>query len=448
MTQEEINAIVQQVLNSLLTSGKTISQLTAAQTVGDSDCFELSGGRKVPFSTLAGLIIDRVGTIESVTVVDYDGRDEIVTLSYTASTGTIKVKQSGRTQKSITLSTATTSRPGLMSAADKTSLANTVNKVISAFTAAALPSTVGVTVTFADGTSKSATIPAATSTAAGIMTAADKLKLESAKGTADDLNGKVGAAGGIATLDGNGRLPSSQLPAHVLTDAAVLNKANLSESGFLSPEEWPVQMLYNVDSVDTSDSEPGDVIFVRRSQGSVNVAMLYYINGEGGTVSLGAPNPGVIYCHKSTGLLYKWDPEESKFVRIGDDPNDRIGMLEYRQSYFETAVKRAIVNAASFSSAQTNIAAIDSTVHRVICNFSGCYSTTDIQKYVCKDENLIFSLLTDNVNANINGITVTVGGVDVSSQCGFEYNANTREYGVEIEVPFTGDVEITATASL
>ena len=123
-------------------------------------------------------------------------------------------------------------------------------------------------------------------------------------------------------------------------------------------------------------------------------------------------------------------------------------MLEYRQSYFEAEVKSAIVNATSFSAAQTNIAAIDTTVHRVICNFSGCHATTEIQKYVCKNDNLIFSLLPDDGFAPINGITVTVGGVDISNSCGFEYNSQSREYEVEIEGPFTGDVVITAAASL
>ena len=63
MTQEELTTIVQQVVAALLTNGKTIAQLTAVTNVGDNDCFELSGGKKVAYSTLAGLIINEVGSL-------------------------------------------------------------------------------------------------------------------------------------------------------------------------------------------------------------------------------------------------------------------------------------------------------------------------------------------------------------------------------------------------
>ena len=153
------------------------------------------------------------------------------------------------------------------------------------------------------------------------MTPADKTKLESAKNTADTLNGKLGAANGIATLDANGRLTPAQLPATVMTNADIVNKANLVEGvRMLSPDEWPSNVLFNVGGEDTENAEPGDVIFVRRQQGNVNIARLYYLTSGGDSISLGEPGSNVVYCHKSTGMLYRWDNENQVFVPVGMQP--------------------------------------------------------------------------------------------------------------------------------
>lgn len=313
MTQEELTTIVQQVVAALLTNGKTIAQLTAVTNVGDSDCFELSGGKKVAFSTLAGLIINEVENLTNYTVVDYDGRDEVTTFTYTKSSGVITMKQEGRNAKTITIATATTSRPGLMSAADKTSLNAAANKVISSMTyTQSTPYAMVLTLNFADNTNSSVTLPVATTSYAGLMSAYDKADLATAKTTATNLNEKLGAVNGIATLDSNGRLSETQIP---------LNKADLvSGAGVLDIEEWPTLMLYNIDqSADLTAAEPGDIIFVSRQQGNVNVKRLYYITNNNDSVLLGVPNPNVFYCHRSTGLMYKWDTENAVFARIGID---------------------------------------------------------------------------------------------------------------------------------
>lgn len=447
MTQEEITTIVEQVLQALLTSGRTIPQLTAVTDVADSDCFELSGGRKVSYGTLAGLISNRIGTIENVTIVDYDGRDEITSFTYTASSGTIKIKQSGRnTTRSITLSTATTSRPGLMSAADKASLNNVVNKIVSALSASTSASNAVLSVTFNDGTSKTVTLAAASTTKAGLMSAADKQKLERAQTIADALNNKLGVESGIATLDSNGKLNGSQLPDYVVKDTDMADKANLNTAGKLVADEWPTVMLYNVAAEDISGAVPGDVIFVRRSQGSVNIAMLYYVTADNENVSLGTPNPSTIYCHKSTGKFYRWDSDNGVFERIGDAPNDEIAKMEVRQAYFERMVKDAF-SKSTYSEAKSAVAAIDTTVYRVTTDFTGCHATSEIPKYVCKTDYLYFNIAVDDESQQIGGIHVTIGGVDVSAQCSFELVSSPGEYRVEIEIDFDGDVVITAAAS-
>lgn len=317
MTQEEITTIVEQVLQALLTNGKTIAQLTAVQNVSDSDCFEISGGKKVSFQTLAGLLINQISNIENFNVVDYDGRDEVVTFSYAKSTGVITIKQSGRTEKTITISTATTSRPGLMSATDKTNLTSAVNKILSALSVVPNASNMSLTATFADNTTVSVTIPVATTSVAGLMSAADKSNLNTAKNTATNLNNKLGAANGIATLDSNGKLKEEQLPSNVVTDLDMYTFADLDAAGFVKSELLQRNMLFNVDSdADLSGLQHGDVFFLEGS-----LFWYDYTNNHGSRIAapVGDPQENTIYCHKGTGMLYKWSATNELFVQIGID---------------------------------------------------------------------------------------------------------------------------------
>lgn len=315
MTQEEITTIVQQVVQALLTNGKTIAQLTAVQNVSDSDCFEISGGRKVSFQTLTGLLINEISNIENFNVVDYDGRDEMVTFTYTRSTGVITIKQSGREAKTITIPTATTTRPGLMSTTDKTNLTSAVNKILSALSVVPNASNMSLTATFADDTTVSVTLPVATTSVAGLMSATDKANLNTAKNMAASLNNKLGTANGIATLDSNGKLSNDQLPENVVTDINALMKTDKDESDRLKISQAPRNVLFNVDGdADLSGLVRGDVFFYE--------GVLFefeYTNQHGDRVSvqLGEPEENIIYCHKGTGLLYMWDSSNGEFVRFG-----------------------------------------------------------------------------------------------------------------------------------
>lgn len=317
MTQEEITTIVEQVLQALLTNGKTISQLTAVTGVSDSDCFEISGGKKVSFSTLAGLILNEVGSLVNYQVVDYDDRDEVVTFSYTKDTGVITMKQDGRAEKTITIATATTSRPGLMTSTDKTNLNTAVNKVVSSMSKSRTATNMDVTITFADNTTKSVTLPYATTSYAGLMSAADKSNLNTAKNTATNLNNKLGAANGIATLDSNGKLKEEQLPSYVVTDLDMYTFADLDAAGFVKSELLQRNMLFNVDSdADLSGLQHGDVFFLEGS-----LFWYDYTNNHGSRIAVpvGDPQENTIYCHKGTGMLYKWNATNELFVQIGID---------------------------------------------------------------------------------------------------------------------------------
>lgn len=310
MTQEELTTIVQQVVAALLTNGKTIAQLTAVTSVGDNDCFELSGGKKVAYSTLAGLIINEVGSLVNYQVVDYDDRDEVVTFTYTKSSGVITMKQDGRTAKTITIATATTSRPGLMTASDKTNLNSAVNKIVSGLSYANRV----VTMTFADNTTATVTLPVATTSAPGLMSATDKSDLNTAKTMANALNNKLGAASGIATLDANGKLTESQLPSNVVTTLDMYSFADLDASGFVKSELMQRNVIFNISgSADLSGLQHGDIFF---QEGTL--FWYDYTNNHGSRICspVGDPQENTIYCLKGTGLFYRWDSTNSCFVPV------------------------------------------------------------------------------------------------------------------------------------
>lgn len=315
MTQQDINTIVDLVIAALQTSGKTIAQLTAVDNVGNSDCFELSGGRKVSYGTLAGLLVEQIGNIESFTVVDYDGRDEITSFAYTASTGTLTIKQDGRDPIEVTIKSATTSRPGLMTATDKSNLATAVDKVVTALSQVTNATSLTLTLTTADSNPLSVSLPVATTTKAGLMSALDKSNLNSAKATADSIAAQIGEPGGIAQLDANGKLVDEQFP------AVLDNKADqLEDAEILHPDEWPRYVLANLPGEDDGDATVGNLIFVRRQQGSVNIQRLDLLLSDNTTATIGAPMPNVVYVHKTTGLSFMWDENDGVFYRVGIEP--------------------------------------------------------------------------------------------------------------------------------
>ena len=56
MTEQELQSVINVVLSSIKTNSRSIGQLTAVQSLSDSDYFEVDGGRKVAYSALRDLI--------------------------------------------------------------------------------------------------------------------------------------------------------------------------------------------------------------------------------------------------------------------------------------------------------------------------------------------------------------------------------------------------------
>lgn len=274
ITQEDITTIVAAVLDALQTNGKTIAQLTATTELSEDDYIEVSGGKKVSYETLRDAIAAACGGGEGGTV-EYDGSDEVTQFDYAQNTGVVTLKQKSRTSKTITIPTATTSKRGLMSSTDKTTLA----------TASANADTA----------------------------------LASSTQAFNKASQALTALGGKADLQSSTLAPmlkTTQWP-----DVMVYNITPLwyQDAGY----DWssiPVGSIYLEDTI----------------VNNVGYRKLYLKSSvsQEGIVDLGAPREGTIYCHKGHGTTYVWDTSAAEdglgaFVQIGLYPAAN-GRLAYK----------------------------------------------------------------------------------------------------------------------
>ena len=178
ITQDELQSIVNAVLSAIRTNSRTIDQLTPVTSLSDGDSFEINGGKRVTYKVLRDLIASLSSTEQ----------DSLRTL----------INKCELKSASITVS--------------ESSATLTISSV---------------------GKNISTTIPVASAIRAGLMTAADKVKLQSAYDTAQTakdtantaksqaasaqagvtaINNKISVAGGIAPLDSSGKIPTRFIP--------------------------------------------------------------------------------------------------------------------------------------------------------------------------------------------------------------------------------------------
>ena len=170
ITQDEMQSIVSAVLSSIRTNSRTIDQLTPVTSLSDNDSFEINGGKRVTYKVLMGLIASLAST-------EHDSLKKLI------ANNVLKSVNIDATENSATLSI----------------------------------SSGGKTIT--------ATIPIATTSNAGLMTAAhDRLirllqsaakKAQTTADAAKAVTDSKGQPDGIAPLDANGKVPASHLPGYV-----------------------------------------------------------------------------------------------------------------------------------------------------------------------------------------------------------------------------------------
>lgn len=254
MTNAELQTIVSSVLSSLQTNARSISGLTPVTTLSDSDLFEVSGGRCVSYGVLKNLI-------SSMSADDQDSLKTLINkkelksveLTTTASSATLTISSIGKTI-SCTIPVATDTKGGLMSALDKT-------RLDSAYSMAK--------------TANDTTIPAAKESADYAKGQVNALlprmsnvenrltdvetQASSAYNGVNSLYASKGQAGGIAPLDANGKVPSANLPGYV--DDVI--EFNSMVNGVTLP------ML----SVDKKSTDPGCMVVYDKSRNTFLLAV-------------------------------------------------------------------------------------------------------------------------------------------------------------------------------
>ena len=128
--------------------------------------------------------------------------------------------------------------------------------------------------------------------------------------------------------------------------ASVLNNA-----GFLDPAHFPKLMLYNVTPF-TSEPDysaiPVGSIYLDEREDAPYKRLFYKKNIDGNTqtIDLGAPQDGVVYCHQSTGILYRWVPtsygRDGSFQQVGGDADLRDDSNHVKQSLATPVVLRNV----------------------------------------------------------------------------------------------------------
>lgn len=206
-------------------------------------------------------------------------------ISQTESGGVrLSVKQSGYTARAVQLPAANETMPGLLTPEVLTLLLTTAELVVknkvTQITATA--SQKGVTIGLvSESSTLQKQLPLATQSAAGVMSSADKAKLDG-----------IPAADEIAKLNSGGCLMYTECP--------------------------PVVLLKMDDSPLDGDPASGDAW--------LDSGHIWYQKDNANTLDLGAPSQHLVFVHKSTGLQYCWTGSEMEL--IGSDPQGGLEVVD------------------------------------------------------------------------------------------------------------------------
>lgn len=286
ITQDEQQGIISAVLSSIRTNSKTIDQLTPVTSLSETDCFEINGGKRVTYKVLRDLITS-LSSSEQDSLRTLINKCELKSASITVaeSTATLSISSVGKTITT-SIPIATTSSAGLMTATDKVKLQSAYD----------------------------------TAHAAKDTASTAKSKAETALSDVNAINDKIGMEEGIAPLDEYGKIPTRYIPgsmddvkefAGTVADVSVMVASaskNSSDEG--------CAVVYN---------RTGNtfVLQVANVTGDFVSGQLYYSNwldadlfGEHGQYGR-KPHKDKVYVDVSSNKSYRWSG--SDLVAIGSD---------------------------------------------------------------------------------------------------------------------------------
>lgn len=218
----------------------------------------------------------------------------------------LTVKQSGHTALTFLFPVADASHAGIVLPAVLQQISNAATAAANNAVAQLLLSTYANSVKFGTKSVGGATlqkeIPAATKTKAGVMSSADKTKLDALP------------ASGIAALDAAARVPAANAPQVMIRNVA-------DQSGYF--DEHPLQN--------------GDFWF--------EGGHIFFHESATSDIDMGVPSKNVVYCHTDTDILYRWTG--SVFTPTKTNPNEGLEMR--RINVYSASTKRYDVPSGIFA---------------------------------------------------------------------------------------------------
>lgn len=186
MTEQEKQSIVNAVLSAIRTNSRTIAQLTAVPSLGDNDSFEVAGGKRVTYGVLKQLIASYCNA-DTDTLLAAIAKKELksVAITTTETTATLTITNIGGTSISVNIPIATDERAGIITATQKV-------KIDSAYTTAQTAASA------ASGAQTTADNAASAAAAAQTTATRAEGKAGEAQSAADEANAAAQAAQGAA----------------------------------------------------------------------------------------------------------------------------------------------------------------------------------------------------------------------------------------------------------
>lgn len=266
----EVTDIIQRINNAVSTAQSAQSTAAAAKTAADN---------------------------KKITQFKADAAEDSVTLT---------VKQAGHTAMTFSFPIADASHAGIVLPAVLQQISNAATAAANNAVAQLLLSTYANRVTFGTKSAGGATlqkdIPAATQSKAGVMSSADKTKLDALP------------ASGIAALDAAARVPAANAPQVMIRNVA-------DQSGYF--DEHPLQN--------------GDFWF--------EGGHIFFHESATSDIDMGVPSKNVVYCHTDTDILYRWTG--TMFTPIKTNPNEGLEMR--RINVYSASTKRYDIPSGVFS---------------------------------------------------------------------------------------------------
>lgn len=224
----------------------------------------------------------------------------------TAEGVTLTVKQSGHTALNFLLPVADASHAGIVLPSVLQAITDAAKTAANNAVAQLLLSTYANSVKFGTksvgGVTLQKDIPTATRSKAGVMSSADKTKLDALP------------ASGIAALDAAARVPAANAPQVMIRNVA-------DQSGYF--DEHPLQN--------------GDFWF--------DGGHIFFHESATSDVDMSVPSKNVVYCHTDTDILYRWTG--SMFTPVKTNPNE--GLEERRINVHSVSTKRYDVPSGIFA---------------------------------------------------------------------------------------------------